>query len=137
MMQHASSRLVLSLVALSVCQSAVAHAAVTTLTLNPTADTRVVQASPTKNYGTAYLATTGKSAAQIESALMFNVTGATFPLASAFHAATGHLFAIFAVTPLTVLLQVAAAVFVGVMSAIAPAWSSSRLRIVDGLRAVS
>jgi putative ABC transport system permease protein len=61
----------------------------------------------------------------------------TFPLASAFHAATGHLFAIFAVTPLTVLLQVAAAAFVGVMSAIAPAWSSSRLRIVDGLRAVS
>ena len=83
MTQHASSRLVLSLVALSLCQSAVAHAAVTTLTLNPTADTRVVQATPTKNFGTAYLATTGKSGAQIETALMFNVTGATFPLASA------------------------------------------------------
>jgi len=61
----------------------------------------------------------------------------TFPLASAFHAATGHLFAIFEVTPLTVLLQLAAALFVGVMSAIAPAWHTSRLRIVDGLRAVS
>ena len=61
----------------------------------------------------------------------------TFPLASAFHVATGHLFAIFAVTPMTVLLQVGAALFVGLMSALVPAWHSSQLRIVDGLRAVS
>jgi putative ABC transport system permease protein len=61
----------------------------------------------------------------------------TLPLANAFHAATGHLFAVFAVTPLTVFIQVLASIFVGVMAAIVPAITSSRLRIVDGLRAVA
>lgn len=61
----------------------------------------------------------------------------TFPLAEGFHAATGRLFAIFAVTPTTIALQVAAAMLVGLLAALAPAIASSRIRIVDGLRAIS
>lgn len=62
---------------------------------------------------------------------------ATFPVADAFYHATGKMFAVFAVTPHTVWLQVAAALVVGVIAALTPAWNSARIRITDGLRAVA
>ena len=61
----------------------------------------------------------------------------TFPLAAAFADAMGSLFPIFFVSEETVLMQVAAAVVVGLVAAALPAWRTSRLAIVDGLRAVA
>ncbi len=61
----------------------------------------------------------------------------TFPLADAFGAQMGTLFPVFAVSRETVLMQVAAATLVGVVSAAVPAWRAARVRIVDGLRAVA
>jgi putative ABC transport system permease protein len=61
----------------------------------------------------------------------------TFPLADAFYAATRDMFKLFEVTQTTLLLQAAAAVLVGVVAGVFPALSSSRMRIVDGLRATA
>lgn len=61
----------------------------------------------------------------------------TFPLADAFFSATRDLFLVFTVTPETLALQVASSLLIGVCAALAPAWNSSRVRIVDGLRAVT
>lgn len=61
----------------------------------------------------------------------------TFPLASAFFAATRDLFVVFEVTPVTIALQIGAALLIGLTAALAPAINSSRIRIVDGLRAVT
>jgi putative ABC transport system permease protein len=61
----------------------------------------------------------------------------TFPAAKAFFSATHDLFLVFEVLPLTLLLQFASAVLVGLSAAVAPVISSSRVRIVDGLRAVT
>ena len=61
----------------------------------------------------------------------------TFPLADAFFSATRDLFVVFQVMPQTVALQVGSAVLIGVVAAIAPAINSARVRIVDGLRAVT
>ncbi|SEQ05675.1 putative ABC transport system permease protein [Solimonas aquatica] len=61
----------------------------------------------------------------------------TYPAANAFHSATRDLFLIFQVQPLTVLLQLAAALLIGVSAALAPMLSSRRVQIVDGLRAVT
>lgn len=61
----------------------------------------------------------------------------SFPLAKAFHQATGRLFMVFDITPTTIALQLAAAVLIGLCAAAVPAYSSSRIRIVDGLRAVA
>nr|WP_207766116.1 ABC transporter permease [Solimonas fluminis] len=61
----------------------------------------------------------------------------TFPLADAFFRATRDLFLVFTVTPATVALQVASSLLIGICAALAPAWNSSRVRIVDGLRAVT
>ncbi len=61
----------------------------------------------------------------------------TFPLAAAFADAMGSLFPIFFVSEETVLMQVAAAVVVGLVAAWIPAWRTSRLRIIDGLRAIA
>ena len=60
----------------------------------------------------------------------------TFPLASAFRAAVGTLFPVFQVSPLTMGLQVAAALGVGLVAAAWPAWRMSRIDIVAGLRHV-
>ena len=49
----------------------------------------------------------------------------------------GTLFPIFQVSQRTMLMQVAAAVVVGVVAALIPAWRAARVRIVDGLRAVA
>jgi putative ABC transport system permease protein len=61
----------------------------------------------------------------------------TFPLADAFAERMGALFPIFFVSEETVLLQVAAALIVGVVAAVAPAVRTARVKIVDGLRAVA
>jgi putative ABC transport system permease protein len=61
----------------------------------------------------------------------------TFPLAHAFADAMGTLFPIFFVSEDTVLVQIAAAIVIGVVAACIPAWNAARVRIVDGLRAVA
>jgi putative ABC transport system permease protein len=59
----------------------------------------------------------------------------TVPLANAFSSKMGTLFPIFFVSEDTMLMQVGAAVIVGVVAAALPAWRTARVRIVDGLRA--
>jgi putative ABC transport system permease protein len=61
----------------------------------------------------------------------------TVPLANAFAEQMGTLFPIFFVSGDTVLMQVGAAVLVGVVAAAFPAWRTGRVPIVDGLRAVA
>ena len=60
----------------------------------------------------------------------------TLPVAAAFAKAVGTLFPVFVVSPLTMALQLAASLVVGVVAAAWPAWRMSRLNIVDGLRHV-
>ena len=60
----------------------------------------------------------------------------TVPIANAFAEKMGSLFPIFFVSQNTMMMQVVAAVVVGVVAAAFPAWRTSRVRIVDGLRAV-
>ncbi len=60
----------------------------------------------------------------------------TLPLADAFGTAMGTLFPVFFVSPETMLMQVVAALVVGVVAACVPAWRAARIRIVDGLRSV-
>ena len=61
----------------------------------------------------------------------------TFPMASAFGGAMGALFPVFLVSEQTLLLQIGAALIVGVVAAAVPAWRAAQVRIVDGLRAVA
>jgi putative ABC transport system permease protein len=61
----------------------------------------------------------------------------TFPLARAFFSATHNLFLVFEVVPLTLLMQIVSAVLIGLVAAVAPVVNSTRVRIVDGLRAVT
>ncbi len=61
----------------------------------------------------------------------------TLPLAAAFAKAVGSLFPVFAVSDLTIALQLAASVVVGVVAAAWPAWKMSRINIVNGLRHVA
>ncbi len=49
----------------------------------------------------------------------------------------GTLFPVFFVSEETVLMQLGAALLVGVVAAVVPAWHTARVRIVDGLRAVA
>ena len=60
----------------------------------------------------------------------------TWPLAAAFRSAAGTLFPIFQVSQLTMGLQLAAALGVGLVAAAWPAWRMSRIDIVAGLRHV-
>jgi len=61
----------------------------------------------------------------------------TFPLAAAFAGALGTLFPVFFVSRETVLMQILAALVVGIVAACIPAWRAARVRIVDGLRATA
>ncbi|MEO8345064.1 MAG: ABC transporter permease [Betaproteobacteria bacterium] len=61
----------------------------------------------------------------------------TFPLAAAFAGALGTLFPVFFVSHETVLMQLAAALVVGIVAACVPAWRAANVRIVDGLRATA
>jgi putative ABC transport system permease protein len=49
----------------------------------------------------------------------------------------GTLFPIFFISEDTVVMQICAALVVGVVAACVPAWKAARVRIVDGLRAVA
>ncbi|MCV2364230.1 FtsX-like permease family protein [Paucibacter sp. DJ1R-11] len=60
----------------------------------------------------------------------------TLPMAAAFAQAAGTLFPVFQVSPLTMGLQLAAALVVGAVAAAWPAWRMSRIDIVQGLRHV-
>lgn len=60
-----------------------------------------------------------------------------FPVAREFSARLGAFFPTFEITGLTLLLQIASAVVVGMVAAIGPSLSAGRLKIVDGLRSVA
>ena len=59
---------------------------------------------------------------------------ATFPVADWFGAKLGTLFPVFGVSRHTMIMQLAAALLVGVVAALFPGLRAARLRIVDGLR---
>ena len=61
----------------------------------------------------------------------------TFPIANGFAKAMGTLFPIFFVSRETVLMQLGAAALIGLVAAALPAWTSGRIKIVDGLRHVA
>ena len=61
----------------------------------------------------------------------------TLPVAGAFANAVGTLFPIFIVSGTTMLMQLAAAIVVGVVAAALPAWRAARVGIVEGLRALA
>lgn len=61
---------------------------------------------------------------------------ATAPVATMFKELAGGIFPIFQVSPLTQLLQTACMMLIGVAAAIVPAIRASRIRIVEGLRAI-
>lgn len=71
-------------------------------------------------------------------ALLGGLVGAllTFPVANAFGSLMGTLFPVFQVAPMTTAVQLGLAVMVGVAAALVPAWRSSRVSIVEGLRAI-
>jgi putative ABC transport system permease protein len=76
-----------------------------------------------------------------ESLLLAVIGGAagillTFPVSAAFGASLGTLFPVFEVAERTSLIQMVLAVAVGLLAAAIPAWRSSQIRIVEGLRAV-
>lgn len=60
----------------------------------------------------------------------------TFPLAQAFASTIGSILAGFRVSRETVVMQLLAALIIGVVAAAVPAWRAARVRIVDGLRAI-
>jgi putative ABC transport system permease protein len=77
-----------------------------------------------------------------ESLLIATLGGAagialTFPLANAFREALGTFFPIFYVSDETVAMQLGAALIVGVVAAVFPAWRASRVPVVEGLRAIA
>jgi putative ABC transport system permease protein len=61
----------------------------------------------------------------------------TFPLANAFREALGTFFPIFYVSDETVAMQLGAALVIGIVAAVFPAWRASRVPVVDGLRAIA
>jgi putative ABC transport system permease protein len=60
----------------------------------------------------------------------------TFPVAQAFGDAMGTIFPVFEVAQETSVLQMILAAAVGLAAAAVPAWRSSQIRIVEGLRAI-
>ncbi len=61
----------------------------------------------------------------------------TFPLAKGFFSVTRDMFVVFEVTSTTIILQIAASLLIGLMAALAPTINSTKIKIVDGLRAVT
>ncbi|MEO8507231.1 MAG: FtsX-like permease family protein [Betaproteobacteria bacterium] len=60
----------------------------------------------------------------------------TIPVADIFGNAMGTLFPVFFVSHETMLMQIGAALVVGLVASAVPAWRAGRIRIVDGLRSV-
>jgi putative ABC transport system permease protein len=79
------------------------------------------------------------SAESIGIALLGGLIGiaVTFPIAHAFAGLVGSILPIFFVSESTILMQLGAALLVGVVAAALPAWNTARIRIVDGLRAIA
>ncbi|MBL8483905.1 MAG: ABC transporter permease [Rhodocyclaceae bacterium] len=63
--------------------------------------------------------------------------GLTYPVAALFGQAVSKFIPHFVVSPQTSLLQLAAALAVGLLAALIPAWRAARVNIVAGLRAVA
>ena len=61
----------------------------------------------------------------------------TFPAADAFAKTVGSILPAFKVSPQTMAMQMGAALVIGVVAAAIPAWRASRVRIVEGLRAIA
>jgi putative ABC transport system permease protein len=61
---------------------------------------------------------------------------ASFPAVRLVGQLTGTLFPVFRLSPTTLALQVAASVTIGLVAAAWPAWRTSRIGIVNGLRHV-
>jgi len=61
----------------------------------------------------------------------------TLPVAATFAGAMGTLFPVFIVSESTMLMQLGAALLIGLVAAVAPAWHASRVGIVEGLRAIA
>ena len=62
--------------------------------------------------------------------------GLTFPVAAAFAAQLGQFFPVFIVEQGTLLLDLAFALLVGIVSGVFPAWRAVQIRIADGLRRI-
>jgi putative ABC transport system permease protein len=60
----------------------------------------------------------------------------TFPAADTFAKTVGSILPAFKVSTDTIVLQIAAALVIGVVAAAIPAWRAARVRIVEGLRAI-
>ncbi|HKT80210.1 MAG TPA: ABC transporter permease [Vicinamibacterales bacterium] len=60
----------------------------------------------------------------------------TFPMAELFASTVGSILSGFRVSEQTIVMQLAAALVIGVVAAAVPAWNAARIRIVDGLRAI-
>jgi putative ABC transport system permease protein len=60
----------------------------------------------------------------------------TFPIAAWFGTQTGTLFPVLEVSPVTVAMQLACALAVGLAAAVLPGRRATRVRIVEGLRAI-
>ena len=61
----------------------------------------------------------------------------TIPIADVFGNAMGTLFPVFFVSQETIVMQMGAALIVGLVASAVPAWRAGRVRIVDGLRTVA
>jgi len=61
----------------------------------------------------------------------------TFPIANAFRESLGTFFPIFYISDQTIAMQLGAALLIGIVAALFPAWHAARMRVVDGLRAVA
>jgi putative ABC transport system permease protein len=60
----------------------------------------------------------------------------TFPAAKAFGAELSIFFPVFLVSDETIIMDIAAAIIVGIIAGIFPAWRSIRIKIADGLRRI-
>jgi putative ABC transport system permease protein len=60
----------------------------------------------------------------------------TFPMAELFASTVGSILSGFRVSEETIVMQLVAALVIGVVAAAVPAWNAARIRIVDGLRAI-
>ena len=61
----------------------------------------------------------------------------TIPLAALFASSVGTLFPVFFVSEATMLMQIVAAVLIGVVAGAFPAWRAANVRIIEGLRTVA
>jgi putative ABC transport system permease protein len=57
-------------------------------------------------------------------------------MAEAFASSIGSILSGFKISEETMVMQLVAAVVIGVVAAAVPAWNAARVRIVDGLRTI-